>query len=878
MGQVYRATDTRLKRQVAIKILPPALAADADRLARFQREAEVLAALNHPHIAAIYGLEESGGVSALVMELVDGEDLSQRIARGPIPVAEALVLARQIAEALEAAHDRGIIHRDLKPANIKVRADGTVKVLDFGLAKALEPSPAAVESAAAATITSPAVTVPGMILGTAAYMSPEQARGTAVDKRADIWGFGCVFYEMLTGTRAFPGRHVTEVLASVLAREPDWSLLPAGLSPAIATYLRRCLHKDPKQRIHDIGDVRLALDGVFDVATPLPGPPPPLRRGWALPAGAAFLAAVAAAAVMASWLMRPPPPAAPRITRLEVGTAGDTALTLIDAQRHIAITPDGSRVVYAGNRNNTLLVRRLDDLEPTPLFQGSSRGLFISPDSAWIGFGAGGQLKKVPVGGGPVETIVVMDAPTSRGATWGQDGSIIFATTNGTTGLQQVKANGEGLVVLTRPDREHGEADHVWPEWLPDGKHVLFTIAPSSGGLEAFKVAVLDVATRTRTVLFAGSHASYVPAAAGDASGHLLFMTAGTLWAVAFDLGRLETRGSPVVALRDVVTSTNGSIDAVMSADGTLAYVSGPPLAEAARTLAWVDAKGAETPIPAPPRAYVHPRLSRDGRRLALYTSDQELDVWLSDLARPTLTRVTSGASVESYPVWTPDERRLIFSSQSESVGNLYWQRADGGAAPERLTESPNLQLPTAVSPDGTVLVFMEVNVKGDYDLMQMTLDGEHKVASLVQTAFSERNGIISHDGRWLAYEADDSGRFEIYVSPFPDVSSGRTLISTEGGVRPLWSRQGMALFYVSPTGAVMAVTVSPGPPLNISAPAVRVPEGYFTSPGNPGRTYDVSLDGERLLMIKDDQQNTPHQFVIVQNWNQELRRLAPAK
>ncbi len=686
MGQVYRATDTRLKRQVAIKVLPPALAADTDRLARFQREAEVLASLNHPHIAAIYGLEESSGTSALVMELVEGEDLSKRLARGPIPVPDALVIGRQITEALEAAHDRGIIHRDLKPANIKVRADGTVKVLDFGLAKALDPASGANEAMAAATVTSPAMTHPGMILGTAAYMSPEQARGSAVDKRADIWGFGCVFYEMLTGARAFPGNHVTEVLASVLAREPDWAKLPAGISPTVATYLRRCLHKDAKQRVHDIADVRLALDGAFDVALPIaPTPPQPARRGWALPVGAAVLAAAAAAAI--AWLMRPAPPASPRTTRLEVGMTG-AVMTMTDGQRHIAIAPDGSRVVYIGNLGTTLFVRPLDSLESTALFQRFPRGPFISPDSAWIGFSDLGQIKKVPVGGGPVETIVVMDAPTSRGASWGPDDAIVFATTNGTTGLQRVSANGEGLVVLTRPDREHGEADHFWPEWLPGGR-VLFTIAASSGGLQAFRVAVLDVATGAKTVLFTGSHASYVMGESPADLGHLLFMTAGTLWAVPFDPVLLETRGNPVEVMRDVVTTASGDIDAVVSNDGTLAYVSGRPLAEPARTLMWVDTKGAEFPIPAPRRAYIHPRLARDGRRLALFASDQELDVWLSDLVRPTLTRVTSGAGVESYPVWTRDERRLIFSSQSESVGNLYWQRADGGGVPERLTESP---------------------------------------------------------------------------------------------------------------------------------------------------------------------------------------------
>ena len=848
MGQVYRATDTRLKRQVAIKILPPALAADADRLSRFHREAELLAALNHPHIAAIYGLEESpstssgqAGITALVMELVEGEDLSQRIARGALPPAEALPLARQIAEALEAAHEQGIIHRDLKPANIKVRSDGTVKVLDFGLAKALAPpaaSDAAAAGAAAATITSPAHlrqgygaagTEAGMILGTAAYMSPEQAKGRLADKRSDVWAFGCVLYEMLTGRRAFPGDHVAEVLASVLAREPDWSLVPANIPPAVMVYLRRCLQKDPKQRVHDIADVRLALDGAFDVpvVSSLSSPAPvPGRARWVWPAAAAALAA-AVTAVIASVFMRAPLPVEPRLTRLEVGTTDDTALTLITGPRHIAITPDGSRLVYVGNRGRSLFVRALDSLESTSLFQRFPVGPFISPDSAWIGFAHEFQIKKIPVSGGPVSTVAVMDAPTARGATWGPDGTIVFATTNGNTGLQRVGANGEGLTVLTRPDRDKGEADHIWPEWLPGGTRLLFTIAAASGGLEAYKVAVFDMTSGSTTVLFAGSHATYV-AGESPGTGHVTFMTAGTLWAVPFDPERLETRGNPVIVLRDVVTTATGDIDAVLSADGTLVYVSGQPLAERTSSLTWVDAKGVDTPIPGPRRAYVHPRLSRDGHRLAIFAADQDLDIWLSDLERSTVTRVTSGAGVESYPVWTPDEKGLIFSSQTASVGNLYRQRADGSGEPERLTDSPNLQQPTAVSPDGSMLVFMEVNAKGDYDLMQMTLDGDHTVSPLVRTPFVERNGVISPDGHWLVYEANNSGRFEIYVSPYPNVSSDRTLISTEGGVRPLWARNGKTLFFVSQSGAVMAVAISAGSTLTASAPVVRVREGYI--------------------------------------------------
>lgn len=877
MGQVYRAVDTRLKRHVAIKVLPAALAADAERLTRFQREAEVLASLNHPHIAGIYGLEEAGGVTAIVMELVEGENLAQRLARGPLTVADALHLGRQITEALEAAHQRHIVHRDLKPANISVRDDGTVKVLDFGLAKALEAAPQAGGTTVAAATTSPAMTQPGMILGTAAYMSPEQARGAAVDKRADVWAFGCVFYEMVTGARAFSGTSVSEVLASVLAREPDWTRLPAQLSPAAMVCLQRCLEKDPAQRIRDIADARMALEGAFapPVAPPGPRPSVPRARLWAVGVGSLFVGAVVAAGVM-RW--NQPAPVATRVSRLELAPAGEAALSLVDAQRHIAISPDGLHVVYVGSGSRSLYARAIDSLEPVELYRRFPRGPFFSPDGQWLGFTDGGQIKKVAIGGGPVTSIAAIDAPTGRGAAWGQDGTIVFGTTNGRTGLLRVSENGGVPEVLTRPDPSRGEADHFWPEWLPDGRAVLFTIAARSGGLDASKVAVLDLASGTTTVLFAGSHAFYVPLTPSAPTGHLLFATRGTMWAVPFDPAQRKVQGNPQVVLRDVVTMASGEIDAALANDGTLAYVAGPPLPEPARRVVWVDREGAETAIPLPPRAYTHPRISPDGKKLALYTSDQELDLWLSDFAKPALARLTSGPGVDSYHVWTPDGRFLIYSSQFESVGNLYRQRADGVGPPERLSDSPNVQTPSAMSPDGKVLLFSEIDANGGEDIMQMVMDGSRAVSPLIKTAFMERNAVVSPDGRWVAYEANESDRFEIYVSPFPDVHGARALVSTEGGVRPLWAPSGKELFFVAPSGAVMGATVTPGATWAASTPAVRVSEGYFTSPGNPGRTYDVSPDGERMLMIKDVPQGVPNHLVIAQHWLQELRRVGVSK
>ncbi len=520
MGEVYRARDTKLDRAVAIKILPEAFAADTERIARFQREAKTLASLNHPNIAHIHGLEESNGVRALVMELVEGEDLAQRIARGAIPVAEALPIAKQMADALEAAHEQGIIHRDLKPANIKVRPDGTVKVLDFGLAKAMEPAFAQGASAGQAdasmspTITTPAMTQAGMILGTAAYMSPEQARGKTVDKRADIWAFGCVLYEMLTGQRAFDGEGVSETLARVIEREPDWARLPATLSPALRTYITRCLQKDPRQRVQAIGDVRLALEGAFETAVPQTAAPAVVAqwRRVALVGVAAIIASGAIIGTLVWFAARRAEPVPPRVSRLQLTPAGAAALTIGWNDRDLAITPDGSRLIYVGNQGTQIFVRALDALAPVAVFTGLPRGLFVSPDGQWIGFVDGlSVLKKVAVTGGPAVTLATIDTAGSSGATWGPDDTIIVATNSVDTGLQRVSAAGGPLTVLTRPDRAQGEADHFWPEMLPGGRAVLFTITSLTGGLDAAQVAVLDLQTGARRILVrGGSHAHYV--------------------------------------------------------------------------------------------------------------------------------------------------------------------------------------------------------------------------------------------------------------------------------------------------------------------------------------------------------------------------------
>jgi serine/threonine-protein kinase len=561
---------------------------------------------------------------------------------------------------------------------------------------------------------------------------------------------------------------------------------------------------------------------------------------------------------------------------LQVAPSGTAALSINGFDRDLAITPDGSRVVYVGNHGTQIFVRALDALVPVAVFTGVPRGLFVSPDGQWIGFVAGtpAVLKKVAVTGGPAVTLATFGG-LPLGATWGPDDTIIVATANLTTGLQRVAAAGGSTTVLTRPDRAQGEADHLWPELLPGGRAVLFTITAVTGGLDAAQVAVLDLQTGARKILVrGGNHAHYVP------SGHLVYAAAGTLRAVPFDLASLKTRGTPVPVIPEVVTTRFGGVDAVVAGDGTLAYVSGGGVAGLSAPLVWVDRQGRETPIPAPPHIYVYPRLSPDGTRVAVNAGGQENDIWLWDLGRTTLTRVTFDPGLDSYPVWTPDGRRMIFSSERAGVRNMFRQAADGAGAVERLTESPNLQSATAVSPDGRRLIFTEAAPKTGDDVMAIELDGTHLVTPLVQSPFSERNGIVSPDGRWLAYEANDSGRNEIYVRPFPDVNSGHWQVSTAGGMRPLWARSGQELFYVSPTGALMRVGVERASSWAATTPTLLVKEGYVTNPGNPGRTYDIAPDGRRFLMIKEgggaDQTAAPPQIIVVQHWQDELKRLVP--
>jgi serine/threonine-protein kinase len=690
MGEVYRATDTRLGRQVALKMMRDELARTPAFRDRVEREARTIASLNHPHVCALYDIGEDHATTYLVMEYVSGELLSNVLKAGRLSPASALRYAREIADALAAVHKRGILHRDLKPGNVMITGGG-VKVLDFGLAK--------FETAGNNTNSkSPTegMSHPGIILGTAAYMSPEQARGQEADKRCDIWAFGCVLYEMLTGKRAFNGSGTTEILAAVLKNEPDWSTLPPGLDPSIRRLLRGCLEKDADRRIADISTASFLMD-----EQPSPVDRSVTSSSWLRFAAllAIFVAGVAAAGAV-FWRAEQPPQL--RSSRLNILATGSAALTVNQRTRDIAISPDGSRVVYVGNGGTQLFVRPLDQLEIIPLTPPSlPSNPFFSPDGQWVGFMESGDLKKVAITGGPVTSITqrLSAIRFPAGATWGTDGTIVFA--NKGFGLYRVPKEGGQAVHITHPNSQAGEADHLWPEFLPGRKAVLFTITSTNGQLDDAQVAVLDLETgKYKTLLRTGSHAHYAP------TGHLIYGASGTLRAIRFDLNRLETIGAPLPVLSKVVTTAEGSANFDIAHDGTLAYVSGG-VQNNARFLMWVDREGREEPLKIPPRTFVYPRLSPDGLQIALDIRDQDYDIWIWDLPRESLQRITRDPAAETYPIWTPDGGKLIYTLNATGrTTNLYSQVPNGSGLPERLTESSNGHFPSSVSPTTSGLCF----------------------------------------------------------------------------------------------------------------------------------------------------------------------------
>jgi eukaryotic-like serine/threonine-protein kinase len=908
MGEVYRARDAALNRDVALKILAPAFADDADRLARFEREAQVLASLNHPHIAQIYGLERqdtqegqerqdrTDGSRALVLELVEGPTLADRIAQGPVPLDEAIEIARQLIGALEAAHEQGIIHRDLKPANIKLRPDGTVKVLDFGLAKAFDPTSSSVSGDRPSISMSPTLTAAtqlGMILGTAAYMAPEQARGKPVDKRADIWAFGCVLYEMVSGRRPFAGEEVSDTLAYVITKDVDWVALPTTTPRHIRRLLRRCLEKDPKKRLRDIGDARVELEEgtareepASSATAPTPASKPSTVRR-ALPWIAGLVAGGALTATVA-FVARPRPAALP-VQRLSLVMPATTPY-VGQVGGELAISPDGTRLVYPAVQGGVrlLYMRRLDQLDAQPI-RGTDDGFnpFFSPDGEWIGFfsaggSVNGKLKKVAVRGGPALTLGDTSVPTGG---WLSDDSILFTRSDGQVwSLYRVPAAGGGATKFATPATDQKEQRFGWPEPLPDGKNILLSVTMGAPGFDQSRVVVMSLETgKHRTVVEQGYHARYV------SSGHIVYALGANLMAVPFDVRRLITTGPPVPLVEGVRSrSTTGEICFGVSSTGFLVYQPGTASVGAQRTLTWVDRTGKEEAVPAPARSYVIPRLSPDGTRVALDVRDQDNDIWVWDLARHTLRRLTFDPGVDSFPVWTPDAKRIIFSSvRSPGITNLSWQAADGTGQPERLVESPVAQVPQSVSPDGTQLVFRQADTQTSLDLYTLPLSGERRPAPLLRTTFTEQNADISPDGRWVAYQSNESGQNEIYVRPFPRVETGKWQISTNGGTRPLWSRDGRELFYMTGPAdvrsRVMASSIAAGAAFSATTPQMLFEGPYYSGGGvNPGRTFDVSADGSRFLMIRDQTTasgtSTDAPLVVVLNFFDELKRVAQPK
>lgn len=884
MGEVYRARDTKLGREVAVKVLPEAFATDPERVARFKREAQVLASLNHPNIAALYGMEQDGDRHFLIMELVEGETIAERLkAHGSgLPVGDALAIARQIADALEAAHEKAVVHRDLKPANVKITPDEKVKVLDFGLAKAMEPAAAMNAQLTNSPTLSLMATQAGMILGTAAYMSPEQAKGLSADSRSDVFSFGVMLYEMLTGRQPFKGETAPDILASVLVRDPDFGALPPNLNPRIAELLKRCLEKNPKRRWQAVGDLRAEIEAVSvaplsaPAVTTVPQQREPFWQRLALFSFPTLIVGATIAGVTAWFATRP---VSLPVSRLTMSASGAALLTVSGIDRNLAITPDGLRVVYVGNNGTQLFVRALDALDPVAIATDTNaRGLFVSPDGQWVGFSSDNTvLKKVAITGGPPITLAQLDG-SMRGATWASDDTIIFATANGASGLQRVSAGGGMPEVLTHPDRAQGSADHLWPDMLPGGRAVLFTIAAATGGLDAAQIAVLDLRSHTQTILIrGGSHAQFV------ASGHLMYTAAGTLRAIPFDSARLETRGTAVPVVPRLVTTTAGGADFRIADNGTLVYVDAPGAGVLARSLVWVDRGGKEELIPAPPRAYLLPKLAPDGTRLAVAIADLQNDIWTWDFQHQTLTRVTFDPGNELGPRWTPDGRRLIFSSSSSSptgVVNLWWQLADGGTA-ERLTTSNSNQFVNDVAPDGEI-VFVEQNVNTTRDLMRLKMGTPPLVSPILRTQFDERNGAPSPDGQWLAYESNSSGRLEIYVRPFLSTAVVQWQVSTAGGTRPLWSPSAKELFFFGLDGALMRVAVeAAGSTWRARTPLKTLEPRYFTGGGNVARTYDISSDGKRFLMIKEsgtDPTVAPPSIIVVQHFDEELKARVPAR
>jgi Tol biopolymer transport system component len=857
MGEVYRARDTKLRREIAIKILPEMFASDAGRVARFQREAELLATLNHPHIAAIYGTDDSSGVLALVLELIEGETLAERIERGALPLDDALAIARQLVDALEAAHDRGIVHRDLKPANIKVTPDGSVKVLDFGLAKIAEAGGVAGSGSGGAPLSmSPTLSVhatgAGVILGTAAYMAPEQARGKPVDRRVDIWAFGCVLFEMLTGRQTFGGDTVSDAVAAILRGDVDWNALPEPMPPAIVRLLRRCLEKDPQKRLPHIGVARLEIGEALSDAPPARPSPPPVtfrreRVVWL--AVAAVLGSIAAALIVRT--AQPPPDARP--FQLEVTTPPTP-----DAMS-FAIAPDGEHLVFAAQSAGAqrLWVRSLESGAVRALAgTDDARNPFWSPDSRSIGFFARAKLKRIDLESGSIRELT--NAVNSFGGAWNRDDVIVFSG-NATGPLMRVAASGGAVEPVTV--LEPGQLSHRTPSFLPDGRHFLFY---ATGPADARGVSVGQIDGGAARRLFDADSAAIYSA------NHLLYVRRSTMFAQPFDAARLNVGGQAIAIANDVGTPPSAA-PCSASDNGVITYRAGA--IAGLRQLAWLDRSGKELGLIGELMSTSSLALSPDDRWIAVSRSvDGNPDIWLFDADRGRPLRLTSDPAIQISPIWSPDSSHVTFQSHQDGPGDLYGMPVSGSHdAPTLLlreAEGSTGTFPNDWSPDGTVLLFQTFDRSTRFDIWALPQHGDRKPFPVVRTQFDEKDAQFSPDGKWIAYSSDESGRMEVYAQRFPG-PGGKIAISTSGGAQARWRRDGRELFYLAPDSRLMAVPITfsreaidPGAPVPLFAAHVGSVAQGIARP-----QFAVTADGQRFVLntLSDEANVSP--ITVVVNW-----------
>jgi hypothetical protein len=876
MGEVWRAKDPRLGRDVAIKVLPEAFAADAERLARFRREAQLLASLNHPHIAAIYGLEESEGLETLVLELVEGETLAERLAKGALPIEEALGIARQIAEALEAAHERGIVHRDLKPANVKLTPDGQVKVLDFGLAKALVKEGSSPDVSTSPTITA-AATQAGIVIGTAAYMSAEQARGRAVDKRADIWAFGVILWEMLTGRRLFEGETVSDVLAAVLRQEIDFRELPSETPDGVRRLLHRCLERDPKSRLHDIADARLEIEESLraparSAETKMAVKGAGSRRATWIPWIIAAALVIALVAIL--LLQRRSPGGGEDLIHLSVALPENISLdpTVGDQVQILAISPDGRRIAFRGRtgEEHRIFVRDFsrETAEPLPGTEGGADP-FFSPDGEWLAFVAGDKLKKTAIRGGT--PVILASVPRSRGAAWGEDGSIVFSPTVNSPILRIPAAGGEARP-LTTIDTTTRERSHRWPE-VVEGKWVLFTVGTEDkpGDYDDSRIDAVSLATGKRHGVYRGaSLARY------SQPDRLLLARRGDVLAAPFDPKTAEVQGPAVPVLQGVSGDPRSGVSYFdVSRNGVFVYAVGYS-AQGSNEIVWIDRSGRRQPTGIPPGLYTGLSLSPDGQKLAYAEGPgggARSDIWIADLAHTSNFQLTSTGQALS-PCWTPDGQSVVFSPPTGEA--VLRQRADGRAAAEVLWKSP-YRVPItedSFAPDGSALLVTLSGLPSRADIFLIPLSGDRKARGFIATPGAEHRGMISPNGRWVAYTGEYEPGPQIYVQAYPSLA-GRWQISRAGGTAPRWSHDGKELFFVW-NDEIFAVPIREEPTFTPGEPH-RVVKIDRPAPSEWNDIYNVSADGKQfVVLVRQKETNQTPRLDVLLNFGKHLAGSRP--